>query len=334
MTQHDFRIYYDSLQEGLWFQGLHPKFAQAQMFPITGSIETNSKLTKVLAYDRPDIILCDGLNPILVIERTVEVPTGHNVGQRFGRIVAAAEAQVPVVYFGPYMARKHGGATAGPRYMNLRLFSAFDALARINNAAVTSINWPVDNRCELLRNADKDKRMKEYVSLFLNAYSTEGLPNISKQIMGSTFHQEQLKEREQFILDHVRSPQGYDGPPPSVQLLSRKDFCSQTKVKEADVSHFEEIVLYMIGMNYIRSDPYTGTGMLYLYLYVLGEPKKKRGLILHFPGITVHMWEQVSALNRRKDIRLYRLIANGIIFKDGFRTKANLEESPTLNMGN
>ena len=52
----------------------------------------------VLSYDRPDIILVDGDTPILVVEETVEVPSGHNVGQRFARIAAAAQGwrSIPV----------------------------------------------------------------------------------------------------------------------------------------------------------------------------------------------------------------------------------------------
>ena len=51
---------------------------------------------------------------------------------------------MPVVYFGPYVARKHGGVTEGPRYMNLRLFYALDVLARINSTAVTTIDLAID----------------------------------------------------------------------------------------------------------------------------------------------------------------------------------------------
>lgn len=95
------------------------------------------------------------------------MPTGHNVGQRFARLATAAEAKIPLVYFGPYMARKHGGATAGPRYMNLRPFYTLDILADLNKSAVTTINWPVYDKCELLRTEVKDKTMKEYKDLVL-----------------------------------------------------------------------------------------------------------------------------------------------------------------------
>ena len=144
----------DEIQEADWFRGLHPELAEAKEGVITDA-HFQPGVKNVLSYDRPDIVLLDGEKPILVVEETVEVPSGHNVGQRFARIAAAAEARVPFLYFGPYVAKKHGGVTAGPRYMNVRLFHALDAVERITGTAVTTINWPVDANCEVQRNTSK-----------------------------------------------------------------------------------------------------------------------------------------------------------------------------------
>lgn len=311
------KIYYDSLQEGQWFKGLHPFFEDAELLPINGNNGENSPLSKALEYDRPDIILTDKDEPILVIERTIEVPTGHNVGQRFARLAAAAEARIPLVYFGPYMARKHGGATEGPRYMNLRLFYTLDILAQLNKTAVTTINWPVDDYCELLRTPEKDARMKEYIKLFLAEYKKRGLKGINEALLGSSFQTEQAEEREKFINEYVRSPGGYDTPPPSVSIVDVKDFIKQREVDPSILHGIEEVVFYNVGMRYVRSDPYTGTGMLYRYLYVLGEKMKKRALVLHFPHITQTLWEEASKSGKRKDVRLFKHIADFIVLKDG-----------------
>ena len=309
-------IYYDSLQEGTWFKELHPSLKDALLRPIN-DIAGGTPVAKALEYDRPDIILVDSGLPILVIERTIEVPTGHNVGQRFARLAAAAEAKIPLVYFGPYMARKHGGVTAGPRYMNLRLFYALDVLSNINNTAVTAINWPVDADCELLRTPEKDSRMKDYLDIFFNAYSNRDLEATNKAILNSAFHTLQTEEREAFIRDRVRSPLGYDSPPPSVQILSTKELAKNMPTTARPLAKFQEAVVYDVGMRYVRSDPYTGTGMLYLYLYVLGEKAIKRALVLNFPHITKAMWEAASKSGRRKDVRLFKHIADMIIFSDG-----------------
>ena len=89
-------IYYDNLQEGTWFKGLNPSFKSAKLIAIN-DIVVGTPVAKALEYDRPDIILADNGIPILVVERTIEVPTGHNVGQRFARLAAAAEAKIPLV---------------------------------------------------------------------------------------------------------------------------------------------------------------------------------------------------------------------------------------------
>ena len=94
----DFTIYCDDLQEGIWFQELDSHFEDAdlEVIPSRKSDISRYGLDYVLKYDRPDIILEDRHDIILVLERTVEVPSGHNVGQRYGRLLAAAEANIPV----------------------------------------------------------------------------------------------------------------------------------------------------------------------------------------------------------------------------------------------
>src|SRR5262249_39799342 len=149
-------IYYDDLQEGLWFQTLHPHLTSVELKPITGAVAQNAALTEVLAYDRPDVILVDDDSPILMVERTVEVPSGHNVAQRFARMAAAAQCHVPIVFFCPYAARNHGGATEAPRYMNLRLFYALDNMAELESTAIETINWPVDSHYEVVQGPAKD----------------------------------------------------------------------------------------------------------------------------------------------------------------------------------
>lgn len=144
------RIYYDGYHEGVWFRDLHPHLADAEMEPFPPANQQSPGLASVLAYDRPDIVLtADDDSPLLSLERTIEVPSGHNVGQRFARLAAAARVGVPAVYFGPYSAYKHGGVTRGPRYMNLRLFHAIDATMRVEGSPITTVRWPTDQDFEI-----------------------------------------------------------------------------------------------------------------------------------------------------------------------------------------
>jgi hypothetical protein len=307
-------IYADELHEGDWFRELHPRLADAREEEITGAVIRNPRLGRVLRYDRPDIILAnDHDEPVLVVERTVEVPSGHNVGQRFARLVAAAEARVPVVYFGPYAARKHGGKTSGPRYMNLRLFAALDHVASVNRSAVTCINWPVDSNFEIVRLPSKDDRLREYLDLFFSAYDRREGADVNEAIRGSEFAAMQHEERQLFSTT-LRRAGDYGSPPKSVQIGSGQEIA--IRIGARDLADFNEIVIYDVGMRKIRSDPYTGMAMLYRYLYVLGVDAK-RALVLHFPHVTTDMWRKAAGAGRRKDIRLFRVAADGIVFRDG-----------------
>jgi hypothetical protein len=318
-------IYYDGLQEGIWFQNLHGALAAATLHPFPKISEAPPLIAQALSFDRPDIILADEANnPILILERTIEVPSGHNVGQRFARLVGAAKMRVPSVYFGPFKAYKHGGETQGPRYMNLRLFYAIEILAAVEQSSVTVINWPVDADCEIIQNPEKDNHVREYLEIFLNYYADKGLNGINDHIKNSEYEARRVQEREDFIEADVRKSEQYDTPPPSVQVGITGEIL---ELRGADLSalEFPETVFYDVGMKYIRSDPYTGVALLYSYLYCGGQPPRSRNMVLHFPNITIEMWRAVGRAGGRKDERLFRMVADGILFSDGYLPKLQLQ---------
>lgn len=318
----NFSILYDEPQEADWFRDLHPAFSDSREEAITRA-QKWPNLGNVLAYDRPDIILMDGDTPILVVEETVEVPSGHNVGQRFARIAAAAEAGLPCLYFGPYVAKKHGGATAGPRFMNVRLFHALDAMERITHAAITTINWPVDTRFEVRRDPAKDDDVREYVQTFLQLYNQlPSLAAVNRALICSPIHVRMVRERTHFVTTSIKNPAQYDAPPSSVEILSLTSFAQRHPGFCQLCPGIREVVLYNVGMTYIRSDPYTGMAMLYRYLYILEH--SHRALVLWFPNITMGMWRTASANSRRKDIRMFRIAADAVVFSDGLLSRAQL----------
>ncbi len=317
------KIYFDSYQEGSWFQQLHKELGHAPLLPFPPQAQRDH-LELVLSYDRPDIVLVDNDRPILVIERTIEVPSGHNVGQRFARLVAAAQAKVPVVYFGPYAAYKHGGATQGPRYMNLRLFEALKSMARIEGTAITTINWPVDSNYEIIQAPKKDARFREYLEMFFSLYEKMGLPKMLAEIKKSKFETEQQEEIRKFIKEKVVDAEQYDGPPTSVIINTLGNLPMLAKHNPADLDG-ENIILYNIGMTYICSDPYTGMAFLYAYLYCGGLKNKTHKLVLYMPNIRFSDWQKAAQSGRcRKDIKLFRLAADGILFRDQYVTRSNL----------
>jgi len=315
-------ILYDEPHEADWFRALHPDLRSAKQEAITVA-QNWPTVRSVLAYDRPDIVLLDADTPILVVEETVEVPSGHNVGQRFARIAAAAECGVPCLYFGPYVAKKHGGNTAGPRYMNVRLFHAIDAMVRTRGTAITTINWPVDTHCEVRRDRDKDRDVREYTATFLSAYRAHGMTGINAALLASDLHRRMLAHRNAFVLASIRKPKQYDDPAPSVQLLPVAEFrrCHGSALEGVPASA-REVVLYKVGMTNIRSDPYTGMAMLYKYLYIAEH--SSRSLVLWFPHIATATWRAAAQRGNRKDIRLFRTVADAILFSDKLLPRAKL----------
>ena len=316
----EFTIYCDDLQEGIWFQELDSHFenAELEIIPSKKSKITYYGLDEVLKYDRPDIILKDESNVILVLERTVEVPSGHNVGQRYGRLLAAAEANIPVVYFGPYMAYKHGGNTAGPRYMNLRLFYSLQKISKLYNTAVTTINWPVDRDCEVLKTSAKDNRIKQYLNLFFNYYDKFGQNGLTQYIKNSEFQTEQYLEQELFAKNEIKDPDQYKYPPESLEIIPVSSFYDRYRLNLQLPRSIQRIVLYHIGMTYIRSDPYTGMAALYKNLY----SDNSNIVVLDFANIDSSLWFKQSTTS--KTYRMYKSFCNAILFHDKFIWQENL----------
>ncbi|QDM40652.1 hypothetical protein [Altererythrobacter sp. TH136] len=309
-----YTVLFDEPHEAAWFKNLHPALKNADEIAISDA-KGIAAAAGVLSYDRPDIVLLRDGRPILVVEETVEVPSGHNVGQRFARLAAAAEHRVPCLYFGPYKARKHGGQTQGPRYMNLRLFGALDAMTRVTKTALTTINWPVDAACEVRRDRQKDDDVKEYVGTLLDIPADASIAHLNRQMLESKIHIRMLKERGEFAAT-VKRAKEYDLPPRSVEIVTQKTFFAGYGVNPAAAGIASaELIVYNVGMKKIRSDPYTGMAILYHYLYIAEH--SDRALILWFPNITHRMWVTAAANQRRKAIRLFKHAAEGIMFKDG-----------------
>ena len=319
-----YTIFCDSLQEGLWFKNLNYHFnnAEIQTIPSQLPIQQQYGIQEVLVYDRPDIILKDNRTGaiIFVLERTKEVPSGHNVGQRFGRLAAAAERRIPVVYFGPFVAFKHGGNTAGPRYMNLRLFYSLRRLAQRYNTAVTTINWPVDNNYEVLTTPEKDQELRDYLVSFFSYYDNNGFNGLTEFIADSAFQQNQIQAQDFFARNIIQNPEQYNSPPESVSIMNKTMFEQNYGAFPAGYNTIHNIYVYNVGMNYVRSDPYAGMTCLYYYLYCAGV--QNTCLVLLFPNISYQMWRMLRPTS--KTYKMFKLFSAGIIFCDGLKWRQDL----------
>jgi hypothetical protein len=165
-----YEIWGDNENESLWFQGLDSRLKFAKIRNI-GQRGSNTELVdSLVTYDRPDIILLFDEKPILVLEKTAEVPTGHNVGQRVARLVRAAEHEIPVLYFLPFDARKHGAFT-GICSINTRLIKAMVRMSEIHKVPVLPVEWPSKKTDgELVTDGTQDDKLANLVSSLLDSF--------------------------------------------------------------------------------------------------------------------------------------------------------------------
>ena len=66
-----FEIYYDDLQEGMWFKSLNPSFGEAVLHPITGASSVNPALAPVLKPSRYTLLKLGGSGKIRTSDLTL-----------------------------------------------------------------------------------------------------------------------------------------------------------------------------------------------------------------------------------------------------------------------
>ncbi len=260
-----FQIFCDDNHEGNWFRHLSTSLDDASLNPIRSRGENPHYIEKLLRYDRPDIILVEGEASKLILEKTGEVPTGHNVGQRFGRLVNAAEEGVMAIFFLPFIARKHGKYSS-TCYISARFFTALEKMDIIHQVPVLAINWPADSSYELMRNSSESVLVAELINdLIANKFDYSKCKKIDeiKTIM---------RERIQKCMKRTINP------PNSVKFVNTKDyfaileksFPSDYLLIQSDIKNRPLSLIYHIRMTEEkcrRTDPYTGTQFMYDYLY-------------------------------------------------------------------
>jgi len=314
----NFTIYSDNLIEADWFQNLSPKLQNAKNELIKERNKNIPIINELVDYDRPDIILLDqNKKPLLVLEKTAEVPTGHNVGQRIARLVKAIEKDIPTILFFPFDARKHG-VHSGICNMNARLLLAFKRMWEIHNTPIFAINWKSDSNGELINDGSEDDELKNILkNLIENNFSLKS--KIYKKFKDLNYEEYQKR---------ISIRPAYAKPPKSAEIIKTKEFLESLDFEiEEDKKNIllknEESLIYKIIMteeNCKRQDPYTGTQFMYDYLYCrVGKKKfeKNRNLFLYFPKIRKNLWKIKNPNNPETKSCNWYLIANTLIFKDG-----------------
>jgi hypothetical protein len=307
-------IYADNQVEGLWFKSLSPLLATARTEIIKARGENPQVIERLIAYDRPDIVLCRGHHAILVLEKTREVPTGHNVGQRVARLVRSVEEGVPTIKFFPFDAMKHG-EYAGRCNLNIRLLLAFDRMSAIHRTPILAVNWPCDRFSELVDDGQENNQ----ISRLIDRYLDSGAAHDCKAFLD---HREWMRTE---YSRRLKSRPSYGAPPPSVTLEDTRTFLDQHNCSRDSRRHLEthsESLVYRIEMTKEkcrREDPYTGTQFIYDYIWCRSgaRPEQKhRNLILHFPKLNQRTWEERNPNDPSRKSCNWYLTANALVFND------------------
>jgi hypothetical protein len=104
-------------------------------------------IKKILYLDSPDLIIEQNNEPILSIEISREAGTGHNAFQRFARLAAAVENNVPAFYVYPeaVIIKRENGIIGWDR-INPLVFKALDSIMNIYKIPALLFYYPSDFR--------------------------------------------------------------------------------------------------------------------------------------------------------------------------------------------
>lgn len=310
--------YCDDYNEFRWFITLAPELRQAEFKRIESRGGNPEAVEQLILYDRPDVILLIDERPVLVVEKTREVPTGHNVGQRMARLVRAVEHGVPTIKFFPFDARKHG-EKASVCNLNARLLLAFEKMWTVHGTPMLAVNWPSDKKGELLDDSEADETLSE----ILRAYLAGGLhPECEAFASARVAQLEEYRRR-------CNAFGGYEEPPPSLTVEDTPSALSRLRIDATSGAATpllgrSESVVYEIGMSESkcrRQDPYTGTQFIYDYIYCRSGrdvTRKTRNLFLYFPKIRKSVWDVNNPNDPKRKSCNWYLTANALVFADGW----------------
>jgi len=314
----DITIFYDAPQELEWFEKLDKRLAglHSQKILPRGQ-NTPDIINELILYDRPDIILLNDNKPILVIEKTEEVPSGHNVGQRIGRLARAVELNVPVIKFFPFLAKKHG-KFASKCYVRPNIFLAFKKMGEFHKLPVLALNWICDEEGELIRGGSEDKEIKKLMNLFIdNGFSLDNLSIISE------IEKNMLREYEERFNSsiHYRKLAPSSSISKTLDLLKKRNINIRKPEIKNLLSNKESFVytMKMTPEKCRREDPYTGNQFIYDYCYCRTGPTIKdrnKNFVLNFPLISKSRWFEANPENHERKSFLWYTLADFIIFKD------------------
>jgi len=308
----------DDLNEFSWFITLDHRLESAEFVRIGQRGSNPPVVDSLIVYDRPDVVLVKDGKPVVTIEKTREVPTGHNVGQRVARLVRSVELGIPTIKFFPFDARKYGTYSSICN-LNARLLLAFENMWKIHATPMMAVNWPSDSHGELFEDESADQQLQE----LLAGYIRSGFDPNCKE-----FRQARVDQIAEYS-SRCETYEAYRNPPPSLRIERTADVLKELGIASNSLDarkllQKDESVVYEIGMTEEkcrREDPYTGTQFIYDYLYCRNGPRpgdKNRNLILYFPNIRQRVWNSKNPDDSTRKSSNWYLTASAHVYRDGW----------------
>jgi len=276
-------------------------------------------IKNILYLDAPDLIIEKDSEPIVSIEVTTEAGTGHNAFQRFGRIAAAIENQVPALYIYPkavYVQRK--GDNGRWDMINPNIFKALEKTIRIYDIPALLFYFPTKHPEEPLhgkgiiydneyigcpdRNSDEMKKLFETLNLIL----TYGKKQVNEDI--KIINKKIIKERLDWMQEQYSERGGYErvwSPDTSTMIVPTESIINYMQKFTSDGYNFGELLssrketLIYHANAYFRGDPYPGALAALDYLHTrTGKTYEDRDLNL------IMAWGNVSYDKKSGEINI------------------------------
>ncbi|MDQ5929984.1 MAG: hypothetical protein QG594_1767 [Bacteroidota bacterium] len=244
-------------------------------------------IKKILYLDSPDLIIEQDNEPILSIEISREAGTGHNAFQRFARLAAAVENNVPAFYIYPEAAiiNRHGGVVGWDK-INPLVFKALDSVMNIYKIPALLFYYPSDFRefpnpihspniqskglkmdTDYIANPDStDSQMKQMfksINTIIECTESKGLLKGREMLLGNII----LREQRDFMNQQYSEKKGtMDMSPLSATCKIDTEYLINYLEKKYNSENYQigellrnrkETIIYKVNAKF-RGDPYPG----------------------------------------------------------------------------
>jgi len=291
-------------------------------------------IKQILYLDAPDLIVEIDSEPIFSIEVSTEAGTGHNVFQRFGRLAASVENNVPTFYIYPEAVIIHRtkGNTTKWDSINPLVFKALDDVMSIYQIPALFYYFPSDYRShqdpttspnisnkglkfDQNRNfagcpdsSDNEMRlMFEAINEIIKVVEASGVIKGREKLLGkrSIINRKSLMQQEYAAKggNEDMSPLTATVRVPTSYLLNYLSQYESTKYKIGELLRSrEETIIYKVDAKF-RGDPYPGAIAAIDYLLCReGKTFEEReyNLVMAWGNLTIDKDEETLILTSTK----------------------------------